>query len=59
MTSRVAAFAVLLTVAVLSGAQIGAAQQDQAAAELSPEVVAQIDALIAEKDTRTAVQQKI
>jgi hypothetical protein len=59
MTSRVAAFALLLTLSVLSGAQIAAAQQDQAVADLSPEVVAQIDALIAEKETRTAVQQKI
>jgi hypothetical protein len=59
MTSRVAAIALLLTLTVLSGAQIGAAQQDQAVADLSPEVVAQIDALIAEKESRTAVQQKI
>ena len=59
MTLRVAAFALLLTLTVLSGAQIGAAQQDPAVAGLSPEVVAQIDALIAEKESRTAVQQKI
>jgi len=59
MTSRVAAFALLVTLTILSGPQIGAAQQDQAAADLSPEVLAQIDALIAEKESRTAVQQKI
>ena len=59
MTSRAAAFALLLTLTVLSGARTGAAQPDQALAELSPEVLAQIDALIAEKESRSAVEQKI
>ena len=58
MTSRVAAFALLFTLTVLSGARTGMAQQDQAL-DLSPEVLAQIDALIAEKESRNAIEQKI
>jgi hypothetical protein len=58
MTSRVAAFALLFTLTVLSGVRTGSAQQDPAL-DLSPEVLAQIDALIAEKDARTTVEQKI
>jgi len=54
MTSRVAAFALLFTLTVLSGVRTGSAQQDPAL-DLSPEVLAQIDALIAEKDARTTV----
>src|SRR5437868_3505299 len=59
MTSRVAAFILLLTLSVLSGTRTGAAQQNQPLADLSPEVVAQIDALLAEKESRSAVEQKI
>jgi len=58
MTSRVAAFALLFTLTVLSGVRTGVAQQDQAL-DLSPDVLAQIDALIAEKESRNAVEQKI
>ena len=54
--------AVLFTIAS-SGARVGAAgapqQLAQVAADISPEALAQIDALIREKDSRTPVQQKI
>ena len=44
-----------------SGTRVRAAQQpgDQLAAGISPEALAQIDALLREKDSRTAAQQKI
>src|SRR5205807_10231048 len=54
---------VLLFTIVSSGARAGAAgalqPPAQAAADISPEALAQIDALIREKDSRTPVQQKI
>src|SRR5229473_1977832 len=58
--ARPLALTLLLVLGLLSsGSQIGAAPQDQPPADLSPEALAQIGALMAEKDSRTAAEQKI
>ncbi len=53
--------AVVATGMMSSGARVRAAQQpaNQVAEGIAPEALAQIDALIREKDSRTTVQQKI
>ena len=59
-TARPLALALLLALGLLSfGSRIGAAAQDQPPADISPEALAQIDSLLAEKDSRTPVEQKI
>jgi hypothetical protein len=56
---RVAAFALIVVASLVSfGSRTRLAAQ-QPAADIPPEGLAQIDALIAEKDSRSAVQQKI
>src|SRR4051812_28540224 len=57
---RVAALALTIAVgAVSSGARAGVAAQGAEPADISPDALAQIDALIAEKESRSATQQKI
>src|SRR5262245_31561009 len=59
---RLVAFVLIVALGMLSpGSYTVAAQQPpgQVAAGISPEALAQIEALIAEKDARTPVQQKI
>jgi hypothetical protein len=59
--ARRSALGVVVVSALLSsGARIGAQPPgDQLAADLAPDALAQIDALIAEKETRTPAQRKI
>jgi len=59
-TARPLALALLLALGLLSsGSRIGAAAQDQPPEDISPAALAQIDALMAEKDSRTPEEQKI
>jgi hypothetical protein len=61
--SRALAVSLVLVLAIYSpGSRLRAAPQpppDQLAADISPEALAQIDALLAEKDARSAAQRKI
>src|SRR5258708_27061628 len=59
MARPVALTLILVLGPLSSGSRIGAAPQDQPPADLSPEALAQIDALMAEKDSRTPAEQKI
>src|SRR5262252_1309967 len=56
---RVAAFALIVVVSLVSHGSRTRLAAQQPAAAIAPEALAQIDALIAEKSTRTAAQQKI
>jgi subtilase family protein len=59
-SARPLALALLLALGLLSSAsRTGAAAQDQPAADISAAALAQIDALMAEKDSRTPEEQKI
>jgi subtilase family protein len=61
-SARVGAAALLLAFALgSSGSGVGAAQapQDQTPADIAPSALEQINALIAEKESRTGAQQKI
>src|SRR5439155_989257 len=58
-TARSLALALFVLGLMSSGSRIGAAAQDQPPAEIASEALAQIDALMAEKDSRTPDEQKI